>query len=478
MKPRYIVIWSLILGTLFIISRFSFLLFHTLTEFFSIVVAGGIFMVAWNTRKFIRNDYFLFLGIAYLFVAIIDTLHTFMYDGMWTTGANIATQYWISARYMESISLFAAPFFARNKTRFSLVWAAYVAATCLIIGSIQLGFFPAAFDNGLTTFKIASEFVISGILLAAYYYLWTIRKRFQKNIFRLLSASIILTILAELAFTLYSDPYGLFNMVGHFLKLLSFGAIYHAVIVTNLTKPYSTMFRDLKNKEKNLEEANKAKIEFMNITVHELRNPLTSIIGYSKVLLQRGKLRKDEKMQVQVINEESWRLKRLVDDLLDIVKLEGGNMKFDMKTVDTNRLLEDSCREMESQKKGVVFRKKIDTPLPNVRADSGRILQVLRNLIGNAFKFTDKGYVELSAAEKDNGVLVCVRDTGIGIKEEDAGKLFNKFCQLDTKQKSKGTGLGLAISKEIITAHKGKIWVEPGNKGCTFSFWLPGLAKN
>jgi len=183
-------------------------------------------------------------------------------------------------------------------------------------------------------------------------------------------------------------------------------------------------------------------------------------------------------MQVQVINEESWRLKRLVDDLLDIVKLEGGNMKFDMKTVDTNRLLEDSCKEMAGQKVGVEFRKKIDTPLPNVRADSGRILQVLRNLIGNAFKFTDKGYVELSAAEKDNGVLVCVRDTGIGIKEEDAGKLFNKFCQLDTKQKSKGTGLGLAISKEIITAHKGKIWVEPGNKGCTFSFWLPGLAKN
>lgn len=249
---------TLVLIGLVICSYHSYLLFHSLVEIFSILVAWGIFAVAWNSRRFMDNNYLLFVGIAYLFVAFIDLLHTLSYKGMGVfpdAGANLPTQLWIAARYMESISLVLAPLYLDRAIDAAKAFFSYLGATFLLITSIFFfKIFPDCFvaPGGLTSFKIISEYIIALMLLVAIVLLIRSRYEIDSRIFKLMIASIILTIGAELAFTFYISVYGLSNLVGHMLKLISFFLIYRAIIENGLKKPYGVLFRNLKASEETL----------------------------------------------------------------------------------------------------------------------------------------------------------------------------------------------------------------------------------
>ncbi|MEJ2314916.1 MAG: MASE3 domain-containing protein, partial [Nitrospirota bacterium] len=243
-----------VLAGLYWASEYNYLLFHTLAEGFSIVVACGIFMVAWNSRRFLQNNYVLFLGVAYLFVGGLDLVHTLAYKGMNVFpgyDANLPTQLWISARYMEALSLLAAPLFIGRRLSAGRALAVYAAVSAVLLWAIFSGHFPACFveGSGLTPFKKASEYVISGILVGSLYTLYRRRRHFDPGVLRLIYASIAVTIAAEMAFTFYVSAYGLSNLVGHYLKILSFVLIYRAVIMTGLREPYNLLFRDLKLSE-------------------------------------------------------------------------------------------------------------------------------------------------------------------------------------------------------------------------------------
>ncbi len=249
---------------LYLASLYNYLLFHSLAEIFSIVVACGIFMVAWNSRRFLMNNYLLFIGIAYLFVGGLDLIHTLAYKGMGVIHGyetNLPTQLWIAARYMESLSLFLAPFFFGRKLRFNLVLVGYASATFLLSLSIfYWDIFPVCFIEGigLTPFKKISEYVISLILLGSIVLLLRNRREFEREVLRWIVCSIIVSIASELAFTFYMDAYGFSNLIGHFFKILSFYFIYKAIIETGLTKPYDLLSRNLKRTEVLLrEEKNK-----------------------------------------------------------------------------------------------------------------------------------------------------------------------------------------------------------------------------
>ena len=262
-SSRYagLVLAVLVLAGLYIASRHNYLLFHTLAEMFSIVVAVGIFAFAWSTRRTLGNNYLLFIGVAYLFVAAFDLLHTLAYTGMGVFpgyGANLPTQLWVSARYIESVSLLAAPLLIRRNVNSSLLFVGYSIVAALLLTSIfGWNVFPEAFaeGTGLTTFKKASEYVISLILLGAAFLLYQRRSLFDRTVFRLLIASIFVTIASELAFTLYTDPFGLANFVGHILKIISFFLIYRAIIVTGLAKPYDLLLGTLREREQALRES-------------------------------------------------------------------------------------------------------------------------------------------------------------------------------------------------------------------------------
>jgi ligand-binding sensor protein len=240
---------------LYLLSRVNYLLFHSSVEVFSIVIAFAIFAIAWNSRRMMDSNYLLFIGIACLFVGGVDLLHTLAYRGMGVFpeyGSNLATQLWIATRYMLSFSLLAALFFANRKFRPSAVIAGYSVATALVLGSIfYWGNFPQAFIEGvgLTPFKIISEYVISLILLCAISLLIIKRREFSGNVVKLMVAAMALAIAAEMAFTLYTDVYGIANVIGHLLTVVSFYLIYMALIETGLTKPYDLLFRNLKQNE-------------------------------------------------------------------------------------------------------------------------------------------------------------------------------------------------------------------------------------
>jgi len=249
--------WLLILTGLHLTVLYSYNLFHSLAEIFSVVVACGIFMVAWNTRGFNRTPHLIFLGVAYLFVAGLDLLHTLAYKGMGvfhSPGADLATQLWIAARYLEAVSLLAAALLALRRVKAELLLLVYGALAALILWAIFSGHFPVCYSpaDGLTTFKIFSEYAICLLLAAAGIAFWRRAAVLDPTVLRLIMASIACTIASEICFTAYASVYGMANQVGHYLKIISFYLIYQASVAASLKRPYEVLFRDLGVRERRL----------------------------------------------------------------------------------------------------------------------------------------------------------------------------------------------------------------------------------
>jgi len=227
-----------------------------------------------------------------------------------------------------------------------------------------------------------------------------------------------------------------------------------------------------------LRELDRLKSEFVMSASHELRTPLTSI-SMSVSLLQETatkKLTEKERELLAAAHEELERIKALVNDLLDLSKIEAGKIELALDRVRVQLLSETalSALEVQAEEKGVELTAAVPEGLPDVRADANKITWVLTNLIANALRYTRRGgSVRLAAEKIGPQVQMSVTDTGAGIPYEYQSRIFDKFVQVKG-QSSGGTGLGLAICKEIVRAHGGTIWVEsePG-KGSTFTFTLP-----
>lgn len=247
------------------------------------------------------------------------------------------------------------------------------------------------------------------------------------------------------------------------------------------------------------EEANEAKSAFLSTVSHELRTPLTSVLGFAKIIRKRLEDKifpavniEDQKIKrtmkqvsenLNVVVSEGERLTTLINDVLDLAKIESGKMEWNMKPIFLQEAISRAVASTKSlfDQKGLKLKKKVPSNLPLVNADEDKLIQVVINLISNAVKFTDSGKVEILAYQDKDQIIVEVQDTGIGIAEEDHYRVFEKFRQAgDTlTDKPKGTGLGLPICREIIEHHGGIIWMtsEPG-VGSTFYFSIPVLSKD
>jgi len=236
----------------------------------------------------------------------------------------------------------------------------------------------------------------------------------------------------------------------------------------------------LRERNEVLHRLNEIKSEFVSMVSHELKTPLTiTKAGLQLVLSEAlGPVPEGQKkilnMGVSAVN----RLVRLIQDLLDIAKIEAGKMELQKQKIDMKNLVQevlDSFHTPEENKK-VEFQKKILCEDTMVEADHDRIFQVLTNLLGNALKFTEAGHITVLISRKANELECCVEDTGAGIAADKLGKVFGKFEQFsdDYDQKQKGTGLGLSITKAIVELHGGRVWVESElGKGSRFFFTLP-----
>jgi signal transduction histidine kinase len=242
---------------------------------------------------------------------------------------------------------------------------------------------------------------------------------------------------------------------------------------------------ELEKANKQLREIDKLKDNFLSTVSHELRTPLTSIKSFVEILLNYDEDKTTQKEFLGIINEESDRLTRLINDFLDISKIQAGRMQWkteELSVTDAINSAVNTARPLIDKEKLTVT-VNAEADLPKVLCDRDRLVQVVTNILGNAIKFTpESGKITLKAWFDKNqslepaAVTVSITDTGIGIAPENHHKIFENFGQVGDvlKDRPKGTGLGLPICKKIIENYKGKIWVDSDlGKGTTFLFTLP-----
>jgi signal transduction histidine kinase len=256
-----------------------------------------------------------------------------------------------------------------------------------------------------------------------------------------------------------------------------------------ITIEKAILIEELEKTNEKLTELNKMKDEFIAIVSHDLRTPLTSILAFSDLFIMEkfGKLTEKQMEAVQIINRSGQHLLKLINNLLDLAKIEAGKVDLSLSKTKLSKVINDSATAMQFNAQAKKIEIKLDMPdaEPEIMADWLTLYQVMNNLIGNAIMFThDGGGIKIGFKynpphppfDKGGVAEVSVADTGQGIAKEDMPYLFDKFRQTKTKatRGEKGSGLGLAIAKNLIGLHGGRIWVESEiGKGATFYFTIP-----
>jgi signal transduction histidine kinase len=237
----------------------------------------------------------------------------------------------------------------------------------------------------------------------------------------------------------------------------------------------------LREKQRQVEELSRAKLDFVNIVMHETKSPLTSIIGYTDLLDSQslGPITEKQKEPLGVIKRQSQRILAMANDLLSLARIESGMAKIDKKPASlaelTGRVIEEFGPQLEERKISLI--QEFDPKLPDVPLDEDKMIEVFTNLFSNAIKFSDNGgKIFLSISPRDKEVLVSIRDEGLGIEPADLLHIFEKFHRGSKESaERKGTGLGLTLVKSIIESHGGKIWAVSAGRGqgAVFYFTLP-----
>ncbi len=459
-KYSEILLISVVLISLYLISLENYLLFHSLVEIVSIVIIAAVFLITWNSRYYLKNSYLLFLGISFLFVASIDFVHVITYKGMGfliTEEANLPTQLWIAARYLQAISFFIAPFMLGKVLSAYKIFSLYFALTAVIFVSIFTGYFPDCFieNSGLTQFKIISEYIISLILAISFLLLRKHRAEFDNKVYNLLAGAIALTIFAELAFTFYIDVYGFSNLVGHYFKLLSFYLIYKAIVVTSLTRPYDLLYRELKIREYELVKKNEAQehlLETLGLVNKVLRHDILNDLNIISLAVDNLK----ERMNAKELDMSEKAVKHSLTAIREMKDLESLMHVRELKVMDLRVLAMEVAQEFP-----VVVNIHGDC---SVKADSG-LHSVISNIIQNAMVHGKADRVDISMKSYENFCEMRISDNGKGIP----GRIKERIFEEGFKYGPSGhTGVGLYIAKRIVERY-GDISLEDNvPSGATF----------
>jgi signal transduction histidine kinase len=262
---------------------------------------------------------------------------------------------------------------------------------------------------------------------------------------------------------------------GDTIELLRTFATQSALAIQN-----ARLFREIEIKSRELEAASRHKSEFLANMSHELRTPLNAIIGFSEVLGERmfGELNEKQDEYLKDIHASGQHLLSLINDILDLSKIEAGRMELELTEFNLPATLDNALTLVRERagRQGITPHTTVDERLGQVQADERKIRQVVLNLLSNAIKFTPEGgRIGVRAVPGDGVVEVSVSDTGVGIAPEDQEAIFEEFRQVGTAAKKvEGTGLGLALSRKFIELHGGRIWVESQvGVGSTFTFTIP-----
>jgi signal transduction histidine kinase len=250
----------------------------------------------------------------------------------------------------------------------------------------------------------------------------------------------------------------------------------------NLEEKVNQRTTELKMAKQNAEESDRLKSAFLSNMSHEIRTPMNAILGFSELLSSPGFDEEERLGFAKMVKTNGDALLTLLNDIIDISMIESGQLKLNIVDVNIYNLVNNvylvfKSSPLLSEKSGVSLDMSVkDDSGVIIKTDSQRLLQILNNLVGNALKFTDRGFVEIGYILKDREVLFFVKDTGIGISDEGLNRIFDRFHKHTGESKNiyGGNGLGLTISKNLVEALNGKIWVESTEGiGTAFYFSLP-----
>lgn len=500
----------LIISILSYISFYNYLLFHTLVEGFCIIVASLVYVMASKTYRHSKNDFLLFLGMAYLFIAFWDFLHLITYQGVGIIkieGANIPTQLWIAARYLEACSLLIAPLFIKKRVHYRITFIIYIIIvsifTIMIMGS---DLFPDCYVTGvgLTPFKILSEYVVCLLIIGGALQLYRQRRNINHYMYVHICSAMACVIVSELCFTLYVDVYGIFNLLGHVLKLISYYLIYRGIIKQGLEVPYDMIFTQLNKtmnqlfvtneklatQHKKLEKVNyelrkndKLKSEMLSNINHELKSPLSAIIAFTELLQDEksGPLNDIQKDYLNEVADSSNELINRVNEIMHISKVQAGKISLQLDSFDIREVVNSTVKKIKPQfdKKEITITVQFTEQLSDVFGDREKIGQIITNLLSNALKFTPRGGVVGIDINEDLNlkmINITIEDNGIGIAPENHEAVFQLFYQVDgtSSRDYGGSGIGLALVKSLVELQGGKISLSSAvGKGSRFSFTLP-----
>ena len=481
-----VLLFLTISAVLVIISRYHYLLFHTFAEGYSVMIAYTMFLIAWNAKEITQDRKLVFIGIAYLFIGILDTFHTISYTGMniFPSDRYYANQTWIATRLLEAASLLGYTLFIRRRGKrinFNLIVLMYFGITAIILYLIFIAkVFPECFvaGQGQTRFKIIGEYTVILILLFVAYDMYRKRASFSSpDICRMLIASVIITALSEASFTLYTDNYGITNLIGHLLKILSFYILYKAIIETNIKRPYQTIFAELN-------DSNNQKDRLISILGHDLTNSLSGIHSNLELLTRPGvSFTEEERTQMfELLSASSSNTLNLLQNILNWARSIQGLLEMALEEIHMDDLIEETLGYLKSAIKD----KELDvrhTPFGVlVRGDYYMLSAVIRNVISNSIKFTPRGgIIEIRCVRGEKYNELHIKDSGIGMDEETRKSLFligSKAKHYGTENE-KGSGFGLLMVDEFVKRHNGTIDISsaPG-EGTEFVIKLPRQPEN
>ncbi len=322
-------------------------------------------------------------------------------------------------------------------------------------------------------------FVITGYAITRYQLL-----NIKVVAVEIMTILIELILIAEIFFSRSQSEFFLRVAIAFFVGIFSFYLTRGVNREVQLRQEMEDLTNELQRTNTELQKLDEAKSEFLSIASHQLRTPLTAIKGFISMIQEGsyGKPTEREQATLAKVYDSNERLVKLVNDLLDVSKIESGGFKYEWEPVEAGSLILGVINELERNviQKGLYIRFEDIKDIPAITADSSKLRQVFINLIDNAVRYTQKGGITVRMKQDGDTVKIAIEDTGIGLEPDEIKELFKKYSRAKSALTVvEGTGIGLYVAKRIVEDHKGQIWVEsPGHgKGSTFYINLP-LQKN
>ncbi|HVI93009.1 MAG TPA: MASE3 domain-containing protein [Anaeromyxobacter sp.] len=463
---------------------------HTALELLFVSVALATFGMQWFAGGQFRGDARArLIGPAFAAIALLEGVHLLVFPGMPGFFGPSSTErgiyFWLLARAWTVGALALAAVVRRPAAAPRRRWilaanvgvAVALVAIEVVLPSRRAWFYEEA--GGLTPAKLLFEGLVGAVALAGAVAHGREARRTGDGVSRALAWALAAAALGEASFMLYGRAFDAFNVAGHAYVALASWFVFRGLFVAAVVRPYRELEALRAHVEDELEvtiarlrRATEQREDLLRAVSHDLRNPL-QIVMLQAQRLGRGRLDADMGPRVAAtILTAGRRMERMLRDLADAARIEGGKLELSLAPLDLRGFVSDLLTVVEGVFDPARVENAVASALPAVRADPDRLERVLVNLIGNALKYSD-GRVTVSAVPEGGAVRVAVEDRGPGIAPEDLANVFERFYR-GQRHEGEGLGLGLFIVRKLVEAHGGRVDVESAlGRGSTFSFTLP-----